>query len=122
MLRKALFGNDGTMIKSGIVLGSICAATAALAAANTDSIRLADNIVPAPFGYEASTGQYVVAEPTNVYISPYIYPGTVNNTKLMPGQPVDVLAKVKDYDWVLVGKDGVGVGYIPISRLSPMKR
>jgi hypothetical protein len=86
------------------------------------NVRLSDDIVPAPFGYESLTAKYVVAEETPIYVSPYIYPGTVNNDKLKVGQAVDALAKVKDYDWILVGKNGVGIGYIPISRLAPAKR
>jgi len=103
------------------ILGAPLLATIAFAAA-PDGIRLANNVVPAPFGYEAVTIQYVVAEPTPLYVSPYIYPGTVTNEQLKPGQTVDILAKPKTYDWVLVGKDGVGIGYIPISRLTPAKR
>jgi hypothetical protein len=95
------------------------AATAAFAAASgVDAIRLANNVVPAPFGYEAVSTRYVIAEPTSLYVSPFIYPGTVSSAKLMPGQAVDVLAKAKDYDWILVGKDGVGIGYVPLSRLN----
>jgi hypothetical protein len=45
----------------------------------------------------------------------------VDKTKLKPGQAVDVLAKAKGYDWILVAKNGVGVGYIPLSRLSPAR-
>ena len=97
------------------------AATAALAAGAADAVRVANDVVPAPFGYEAVNAKYVVAETTGLYVSPYIFPGTVNNDKLKPGQAVDVLAKVKDYDWVLVGKNGVGIGYIPLSRLAPAK-
>jgi hypothetical protein len=107
----------------GIVGAPLLAATAALAAASApDSIRLANNVVPAPFGYEAVTTQYVVAEPTALYVSPYIYPGAVNKEQLKPGQAVDILAKAKGYDWILVGKDGIGIGYIPTSRLTPAKR
>jgi hypothetical protein len=103
------------------MLGAPLLATAALAAA-PDGIRLANNVVPAPFGYEAVTTQYVVAEPTPLYVSPYIYPGTVTNDTLKPGQTVNSLAKAKGYDWILAGKDGIGIGYIPISRLTPAKR
>jgi len=96
--------------------------TAMLAApANLDNVRLANDVVPAPFGYEAAPARYTVAEETQVYISPYIYPGTVDKTKLKPGQAVDVLAKAKGYDWILVAKNGVGVGYIPLSRLTPAR-
>ena len=107
----------------GIVGNSIIAATVALAAASVpDDIRLANNIVPAPFGYESAATQYVVAEATPLYISPYVFPGTVNKDTLKPGQAVEALAKAKAYDWILVGKDGIGIGYIPISRLTPAKR
>jgi hypothetical protein len=107
----------------GIVSGALVAATAASAAdAPTGGVRLANDVVPAPFGYETITIKYVVAEPTPLYISPYIYPGSVNNTKLKPGEPVESLAKAKGYDWILVGKNGIGIGYIPISRLAPAKR
>ena len=91
----------------------------AAAAANAlDNVHLADDVVPAPFGYESIASKYVVAEPTPLYVSPYIYPGAVINTKLQPGTPVDILAKAKGYDWILVGKNGIGIGYLPISRLA----
>ena len=94
----------------------------AFAAETAVNVRVSDDIVPAPFGYEALTAKYVVAEETPIYISPYIYPGTVSNDKLKVGQAVDALAKVKDYDWILVGRNGVGIGYIPLARLAPQKR
>ena len=110
-------------LKFAIMGAPVVAATVALAAASApNGIRLANNIVPAPFGYESVTTQYVIAEATPLYVSPYIYPGTVNKEQLKPGQTVDILAKVKTYDWVLVGKDGIGIGYIPISRLTPARR
>jgi hypothetical protein len=111
--RKAMLG------LAGVVL---LASPAALAAApNPDNVRLSNDIVPAPFGYEAAPARYTVAEETPLYVSPYIYPGTVDKTKLKPGAAVDVLAKAKGYDWILVGKNGVGVGYIPLSRLTPAR-
>ena len=103
------------------ILGAPLLATIALAAA-PDGIRLANNVVPAPFGYETVATQYVVAEPTPLYVSPYFYPGTVTKDTLKPGQTLDILAKAKGYDWILAGKDGIGIGYIPISRLAPAKR
>ena len=107
----------------GIVGAPLVAATLALAAASApDGIRLTNDVVPAPFGYEAITTKYVIAEPTLLYVSPYVYAGTVNNDRLKPGQGVDSLAKVKGYDWILVGKDGIGIGYLPVSRLTPAKR
>jgi len=90
-------------------------------AASLENIRLAEDVVPAPFGYEPVTARYVVAEPTPLYVSPYIFPGTVNKNNLERGTAVEVLAKAKDYDWVLVGRNGVGIGYLPIERLTPAK-
>jgi hypothetical protein len=87
-----------------------------------EAVRLANDVVPAPFGYEPITSKYVVAEPTPLYISPYIYAGTVNDTKLPRGQAVDILAKAKGYDWILVEKGGIGIGYVPISRLAPANK
>ena len=111
------------MLIFGLVSAAVVAATAASAAdISTGAVRLANDVVPAPFGYETITTKYVVAEPTPLYISPYIYPGSVNNTKLKPGEAVESLAKAKGYDWILVGKNGTGIGYIPISRLAPAKR
>ena len=107
----------------GLVSAAVVAATAASAAdISTGAVRLANDVVPPPFGYETITNKYVVAEPTPLYISPYIYPGSVNNTKLKPGEAVESLAKAKGYDWILVGKNGIGIGYIPMSHLAPAKR
>ena len=130
MITKRLFGNAQVGLRTGwrgpifaIASVPLVAATLALAATSAvDGIRLANDVVPAPFGYEAPTTKYVVAESTPLYVSPYVYPGTVSNAKLKPGQAVDTLAKAKGYDWILVGKDGIGIGYIPISRLAPAKR
>ena len=111
------------MLIFGLVSAAVVAATAASAAdISTGAVRLANDVVPAPFGYETVTTKYVVAEATPLYISPYIYPGSVNNTKLKPGEAVESLAKAKGYDWILVGKNGIGIGYIPISRLATAKR
>ena len=114
-------GSSRVTLMFGIVAAAGLAASAALTAEVTGTIRLANDVVPAPFGYEAITTKYVVAEATPLYISPYIYPGKVNNTQLKPGQAVESLAKAKDYDWILVGRNGIGIGYIPLSRLAPAK-
>jgi hypothetical protein len=87
----------------------------------SDAISVSKDIVPAPFGYEPVTGKYVVAEESPLYVSPFLYPGTVNKTKLKRGAPVNVIAKVRDFDWVLVGQNGVGIGYIPAARVAPAR-
>jgi hypothetical protein len=105
----------------GLAAAGLLSAAVLAAPANLENVRLANDVVPAPFGYEAAPARYTVSEETPVYISPYVYPGTVDKTKLKPGQAVDVLAKAKGYDWILVAKNGVGVGYVPLSRLTPAR-
>jgi hypothetical protein len=70
----------GAKMRIGIIGAACMSATAAFAADTAESVRLANDVVPAPFGYETIATRYVVAEPTALYISPYIYPGLVNNT------------------------------------------
>lgn len=89
--------------------------------ANINSIRLGEEVVPAPQGYERVTAKYVAARPTDLYISPFIWGGKVVGAQLKAGQPVEVLAKPKGYDWLLVGKNGAGIGYVPLSVLAPAK-
>src|SRR3954471_4268456 len=103
--RKTILGLAGVVLTSSVALAS---------RATLDNVRLANDVVPAPFGYEAAAARYTVSEETPLYISPYIYPGTVDKTKLKPGTAVEVLAKAKGYEWVLVAKNGVGAGYIPL--------
>jgi hypothetical protein len=92
-------------------------------AAQTVEIRmpLPGDLVPAPFGYEAFSGNYTVAHTTDVYISPYLWAGRVLGVEIQARQPIQVLAKVKDFDWLLVGTNGVPLGYIPLSAVSQVK-
>ena len=93
-------------------------------AAQTVEIRmpLPGDLVPAPFGYEAALGNYAAAQTTDVYISPYLWAGTVLGVKLQLNQPIQVLAKVKDFGWLLVGTPNrVPLGYVPLSSVSQVK-
>lgn len=92
-------------------------------AAQTVEIRmpLPGDLVPAPFGYEAVTGNYAVAHTTDVYISPYLWAGKVLGVEIPANQPIQVLAKVKDFNWLLVGSRGVPLGYVPLSAVSQVK-
>ena len=72
--------------------------------------------VKAQAGYEASSERLVVANPTPIYsdiMSSSAQTGQLDRV----GEPVNVLAKVKDWDWVLVGRDGTGIGYVPTDLL-----
>jgi uncharacterized protein YgiM (DUF1202 family) len=45
--------------------------------------------------------------------------GTNVTGKLKRGEKPEVLAKVKGWEWVLIGKQGTGIGYVATSMLSP---
>jgi hypothetical protein len=68
--------------------------------------------------YNAAPTQYIVANPTNIYSNHFIYGSTVTG-ELARGARVEALAKVQGYEWLLVGRNGQGIGYVPISMLSP---
>lgn len=89
--------------------------------AGAGQVRLAGDVVPAPDGFEAVTAKYIVAGPTDLYISPFLWAGKIVGAHLNAGEPAGVIAKPKGYDWLLVGKNGVGIGYVPLSALSPVK-
>jgi hypothetical protein len=92
-------------------------ATALAADVSPDSLKLAPGVVKAP-GYETPATTYVVANATSVYSDHSFYDTKVMG-ELKRGEHVNVLAKVKGWEWVLVGKDGTGIGYVSISMLSP---
>src|SRR4029077_21195040 len=109
----------------GVVLGVFIVLSGPLHAkaqpASANGILLAEDLVPAPDGYEIVTAKYVTAKPTDLYISPFLWAGKVMGVRLSAGQQIEVLAKPKGYDWLLVGKNGAGIGYVPMSVLSPIK-
>jgi hypothetical protein len=93
---------------SGFALMSTLPALAADLPA--DSLKLAPGVVKAA-GYETVDTKYIVANGTSIYSD--------HACELKRGERVDVLAKVKGWEWVLVGKEGTGIGYVSISMLSP---
>lgn len=102
----------------GIFAGIAGFSNAAVAAdVSPDSLKLAPGVVKAG-GYETPATTYIVANGTNVYSDHSFYDTKVTG-ELKRGDHVDVLAKVKGWEWVLVGKDGAGIGYVSISMLSP---
>ena len=118
--KKPLFPAASTL---AIILAAPCISLPACAeAVGGNDVRLASDVVPAPNGFEAVATKYVAARPTDIYISPFTWGGKVKNVHFAAGQPVEILAKPKDYDWLLVGKDGAGIGYVPLSVLAPAKQ
>jgi uncharacterized protein YgiM (DUF1202 family) len=102
----------------GLFAGMTGFSTAAVAAdVSADSLKLAPGVVKAE-GYETPATTYIVANGTNVYSGHSFYDTKVTG-ELKRGDYVDVLAKVKGWEWVLVGKNGTGIGYVSISMLSP---
>ena len=85
---------------------------------SADNLKLGPSVVKAAEGFETPATSYIVANPTGIF-SDHSFFGTKVTGELKRGERVEALAKVKGYDWVLVGKNGVGLGYVPISMLSP---
>ena len=82
-----------------------------------DSLKIAPGVAIAS-SYETPATSYVVANATNIYNDLAMY-GTKVTGELKRGEKVEALAKVKGWEWLLVGKQGTGVGYVPISMLAP---
>jgi hypothetical protein len=81
-------------------------------------VKLATNVTAAPEGYEPVATQYIVANPVRIRSTHFMYGGNVLG-ELKRGERVEALAKVKGYEWIVVGRNGEGIGYVPISMLAP---
>ncbi len=107
-----------TVASAALTVAVLTAASAFAADVSADSLKLAPGVTKAAEGYETPAATYVVANPTSVFSNHFFYDTKVTGD-LKRGEKVDALAKVKGYDWVLVGKNGMGIGYVPISMLAP---
>jgi hypothetical protein len=86
-----------------------------------DNLKIAPGVAKAP-GYETPPAKdYIVANATNIFSDHAVY-GTDVTGQLKLGEKVEALAKVKGWDWILVGKEGTGIGYVPISLLAPQDK
>lgn len=86
---------------------------------SVDNLKFAPGVIKAAEGFETAPVQtYIVANPTNIFGNHFYYDSKVTG-ELKLGDKVQPLAKVKGYDWVLVGRNGQGIGYVPISMLAP---
>jgi hypothetical protein len=111
------FGAVST-ISAAITVALLNIAAAFAADIPSGSLKLAPGVIKASEGYETPPANYVVANPTDIY-SDHSFFNTKTNGELKRGDKVQALAKVKGWDWILVGKDGTGVGYVSISMLAP---
>ena len=102
----------------GVVIGMFLAGQVFAADISADTLKLAPGVMKAPEGFETPPATYVVANPTSVFSNHFIYDTKVTG-ELKRGEKVETLAKVKGYEWVLIGKNGMGIGYVPISMLAP---
>ena len=102
---------------AAITVALITVGAARASDVSPSTLKFAPGVVQAP-AYETPPASYIVANPTSVY-SDHSFCGTMVTGELKRGDHVDALAKVKGYDWVLVGKDGTGIGHVSISLLSP---
>jgi hypothetical protein len=103
-----------------VIVASLNITAAFATEVSSDSLKLAPGVVKAP-GYETPATSYVVANATSIYSDHSFYDTKVTG-ELKRGDHIDVLAKVKGWEWVLVGKDGTGIGYVSISMLSPAEK
>jgi hypothetical protein len=114
-------------LRLGTVKMTCCALALALhnaamgAEIPTDSVKIAAGVVKAS-SYETPPAKgYIVANSTNIFSDHALY-GTGVTGQLKLGDKVEALAKVKGWDWILVGKEGTGIGYVPISMLAPQDK
>jgi hypothetical protein len=114
-------------LRLGTVKMTCCALALALhnaamgAEIPTDSVKIAAGVVKAS-SYETPPAKgYIVANSTNIFSDHALY-GTGVTGQLKLGDKIEALAKVKGWDWILVGKEGTGIGYVPISMLAPQDK
>jgi hypothetical protein len=106
-----------TLISAALTVALLNIASAFASEISPDTLKLAPGVVKAS-AYEMPATSYIVANPTSVY-SDHSFYNTKVTGELKRGDRVEAIAKVKDYDWILVGKSGTGIGYVAISMLSP---
>ncbi|MET0295550.1 MAG: SH3 domain-containing protein [Phenylobacterium sp.] len=79
--------------------------------------RLSGDLQPASFSRD---GDLYVAETTvNLRAAPTTGSGRVG--QLRAGEQFEALARVRNSPWILVGQDGVGVGYVHENYVSPAR-
>jgi len=125
--RRETMKTDGVII-NWLRFGSVLALSAGLTVAllnaafasdvSPEALKFSAGVTKAAEGFETPTTTYIVANPTSVF-SDHSFFGTKVTGELKRGEHIQALAKVKGYDWVLIGKNGTGIGYVPISMLSP---
>jgi hypothetical protein len=103
----------------GVAIAAALVAAPALAQTSVHPV-LAAGIQAAP-QYIPPQGDYVVANATPLFKQPVYLSGTETGVELKRGEHPKVLAETGGGRWLLIGKDGKGVGYAPRSLMCPAK-
>jgi uncharacterized protein YcfJ len=74
-----------------------------------DGYELSSGVAPASYQRRGDT----VVATTTVNLRAAPDQGSARVGKLRPGERLEALAQVRGSDWILVGRGGVGVGYVP---------
>jgi hypothetical protein len=94
------------------------------AAAQTAPPPFAQSLTLAPgvqraADYAPPKTQYVVVNGATLYRTPWYEPGQETGETLQRGQRPEVLAEAADGLWLLIGKDGKGIGYASRGLVCP---
>jgi hypothetical protein len=81
--------------------------------------RLAPGVAKAD-AYHAPSQKYVAAFDQPIYAEMNVY-GRATDQTVKRGQRLDVIAYASRGNWLLVGRNGEGVGYVPRSLATPEK-
>jgi hypothetical protein len=82
--------------------------------------KLAPGVVAAP-AFVAPRDAYVVANGARLFKQPAWIPGTETGVELKRGDRPKVLGETDEGLWLLIGRDGQGIGYASRSMLCPAK-
>ena len=82
-----------------------------------DQVRLGVRVSAAD-GYETVAPRYTAITDTFVRVAPDLRAPSAG--EVLRGDPLEAMAKVRGAPWLLVGRDGVGLGYVPISTVEPV--
>lgn len=82
-----------------------------------NGLRLASGVDLAQ-AYDGASGRYTARSTVNLRSGPSTRSAIVG--KLRPGDEVDALARVHGANWLLAGRDGVGVGYVSETVVRPV--
>jgi surface antigen len=89
--------------------------------ASMNGVRFAQGVEPQG-PYLGASGRYEANNRVNLRATPSNDGRVIN--QLQPGESIDALARVRGYpsDWLLAGRNGVAIGYVSETVVSPLTR